>query len=118
VLLAGRRQLDGSTLGAELAGLVALDLLHVGRVVPALRDVARSGATGEVWAILATAIPGMLPPAMEQAPRGLPDLLALGAEIASAIGGRHAIPELAAITGRGGSSRLVAESRRLQHLLA
>jgi len=60
----------------------------------------------------------MLPPAVERAPRGLPDLLVLGAEIASAIGGCHAIPELAAITGRGGSSRLVAESRRLQHLLA
>ena len=118
VLLAGRRQLDGPTLGAELAGLVALDMLHVGRVVLALRDVARSGAAGEVWAILATAIPGMLPPAVDRAPRGLPDLLALGAEIASAIDGCRAIPELTAITGHGGSSRLVAESRRLQRLLA
>jgi Family of unknown function (DUF6493) len=118
VLLAGRRQLDGSTLGAELAGLVALDLLQLDRIVPALRDLARSGATGEVWAILSTAIPGMLPPVVERAPRVLPDLLALGAELAGAIGGCQAIPELAAITGRGGSSRLVAESRRLQHLLA
>jgi hypothetical protein len=118
VILAGRRQLDGSALGAELGRLVGLDLLQVGRVLPALRDLARSGATGEVWAILATAIPGLLPPAMERAPRGLPDLLALGAELASAIGGCQTIPELAAITGRGGSGRLVAESRRLQHLLA
>jgi hypothetical protein len=118
VLLAGRGQLDGSSLGAEIAALVGLDLLQVGRVVLPLRDVARSGAPGQVWAILATAIPGMLPPAVERPPRGLPDLVALGAEPASAIGGGQAIQALTAIAGRGGSSRLVAESRRLQRLLA
>jgi hypothetical protein len=118
VVLAGRRQLDGPALGAELAALVALDLLQVGRVVPALRDLARSGATTEVWAILAAAIPRLLPPHGERPPRGLPDLLALAAELASTVGGCQPIPELATITGRGGSSRLVAESRRLQHLLA
>jgi hypothetical protein len=86
--------------------------------VPGLRDAARSGAATEVWAILAAAIPEMLPPARERPPRGLPDLIALGAEVAGAVGGCRGIPELATVTGRGGSSRLVAESRRLQRLLA
>jgi hypothetical protein len=117
LLLAGRRQLDGPALGVELAALVALDLLPLRRLAPGLRDIARSGAPAEVWAILAAAIPGMLPPAVERPPRGLPDLLAVGAEVVGA-GGGQAIPALTAISGRGGSSRLVAESRRLQRLLA
>jgi Family of unknown function (DUF6493) len=118
LLLAGRRQLDGPALGTELGALATLDLLRLGRVVPGLRDAARSGAATDVWAALAAAIPGMLPPARERPPRGLPDLIALGAEVAGALGGRRGIPELAAVTGPGGSSRLVTESRRLQRLLA
>lgn len=43
--------------------------------------------------------------------------MALGAEVAGAVGGCGAIPELAAVTGRGSSSRLVAEARRLERLL-
>ena len=118
LLLAGRHQLDGPALGTELGVLAALELVRLGRVVPGLRDAARSGAATGVWAILAAAIPGMLPPARERPPRGLPDLVALGAEVAGAVGGCRAIPELATVTGRGGSSRLAAESRRLQRLLA
>jgi hypothetical protein len=117
LILAGRRQLDGPALGTELAALAALELLRLGRVVPALRDVARSGAAAEVWSIVAAAIPGMLPPAVGRPPRGLPDLMTLGAEVAGAVGGCRAIPELAAVTARGGLSRLVAESRRLERLL-
>jgi Family of unknown function (DUF6493) len=117
LVLASRQQLDGPVLGRELAALLALDLLQLGRIVPALRDAARSGATAEVWAAVAAAIPGMVPPAVPRPPRGLPDLLALGAEVAGAIGSRQPIPELAAITRRGGSSRLRTESRRLQQLL-
>jgi Family of unknown function (DUF6493) len=118
LLLAGRRQLDGPALGTELAALATLDLLRLGRVVPGLRDAARAGAAPDVWAVLAAAIPGMLPPTRERPPRGLPDLIALGAEVAGVVGGGRAIPELAAVTGPGGSSRLATESRRLQRLLA
>ena len=34
------------------------------------------------------------------------------------VSGRQPIPDLAAISRRGGSSQLVTQSRRLQHLLA
>jgi hypothetical protein len=117
LVLAGRGQLNGAALGAELGALSGLDAVQVGRVVPGLRDLARAGAAAEVWAIVAAAIPGMLPPARERPPRGLPDLMALGAEVAGA-GGGAAIPELAAITGRAGSSRLIDASRRLERVLA
>jgi hypothetical protein len=118
LVLAGRHQLEGPALGVELAALASLGLLQVGRVVPGLRDAARAGATAEVWAIASAAIPGLVPPAVPRPPRGVPDLLALAAEVAGAIGGGPAIPELTAISGRGGSSQLVTQSRRLQRLLA
>jgi hypothetical protein len=116
--MASRKQLEGRSLGVELAALVSLDLLHLSRVIPALRDAARAGASAEVWAITSAAIPRLVPPAALRPPRGVPDLLALAAEVAGVVGGCPPIPELTAITGRGGSSRLVAESRRLVHLLA
>jgi Family of unknown function (DUF6493) len=118
LVLAGRRQLEGAALGAELAALASLGQLQLGRAVPALRDAARAGAPAEVWAITSAAIPGLVPPAVQRPPRGAPDLLALAAEAAGVAGGGPPIPELAAITGRGGSSRLLTESRRLQRLLA
>jgi hypothetical protein len=118
LVLAGRHQLEGSALGVELAALASLGLLQVGRVAPALRDAARAGASAEVWAITSAAIPGLVPPAVRQPPRRVPDLLALAAEVAGTVGGRQPIPELAAISRRGGSSQLVTQSRRLQRLLA
>jgi hypothetical protein len=118
LVLAGRHQLQGPALGVELAALVSLGRLQVGRVVPALRDAARAGAPAEVWAIASAAIPGLVPPAAPRPPRGVPDLLSLAAEVAGVTGGCHPIPELAAITRRGGgSSRLRTESLRLQQLL-
>ena len=117
LVLAGRHQLEGPALGSELGALTALGQVQVGRVVPALRDAARSGATAEVWAIVAAAIPGLVPSAGQRPPRGLPDLLALGADVAGTLSGCPTIPALAAITRRGGSSHLVTQSRRLQQLL-
>ena len=116
--LAGRHQLEGPALGVELAALASLGLLQVSRVVPALRDAARAGAPAEVWAIASAAIPELVPPAVPRPPRGVPDLLALAAEVAGAVGGCQPIPELTAISGRGGSARLRSESQRLERLLA
>ena len=62
LILAGRRQLDGPALGTEPGALAALDMLQLGRVVPALRDAARSGAAAEVWAIVTAAAPGCCHP--------------------------------------------------------
>jgi hypothetical protein len=118
LVLASRHQLEGRALGVELSALASLSLLQVARVVPALRDAARAGAPAQVWAIASAAIPGLVPPAVPRPPRGVPDLLALAAEVAGVVGGCQPIPELTAVTRRGGSGRLLTESRRLQHLLA
>jgi Family of unknown function (DUF6493) len=117
LVLAGRHQLEGPALGVEIAALASLGRLQVGRVVPALRDAVRAGAPTEVWSITAAAIPGLVPPAVPRPPRGVPDLLALAAEVAGTVGGCQPIPELTAISGRG-AGRLRSESRRLERLLA
>ncbi len=117
VILAGRGQLDGAPLGRELASLVALGLFPVQRLVEPLRDVAMSGAHPAVWAVVAAALPRLLPPVVEQAPQRLAGLVALGAETATPARASGPIPAITAIAERGGSSQLAAESRRLHHIL-
>ncbi|MEU8026942.1 hypothetical protein AB0B88_32570, partial [Micromonospora haikouensis] len=50
-------------------------------------------------------------------PRGLPDLLTLAAETATATGARVEVPGLAEVAGRRGTSRVVTEARRLHRAL-
>jgi hypothetical protein len=57
LILAARDQLDGSRLG-DLAGqLVARGDIALNRVVPCLRDTARSGAPRQIWDALVAALP-------------------------------------------------------------
>jgi hypothetical protein len=103
-----------AAVGAELGRLGGPDgLVKVSRSVPALADAHRAGATGHVWEVLGAALPQLLP----AAPRGLPDMLSLATEVAHAAGAHGAIAGLAAVAGRRGSSRLVAEARRLDKVL-
>ncbi len=75
----------------------------------------RAGAPATAWQIVARALPALL--ATSPAPRGLPDLLALGAQAVTAAGPAGPITGLAQLAGRGGSTRLVTEARRLLRLL-
>ncbi|GIE31265.1 hypothetical protein Ait01nite_043100 [Actinoplanes italicus] len=108
---------DGTELtdvGTELGRLGGPDgLVMVSRSVPALADAHRAGASRQVWEVLAAALPHLLP----VAPRGLPDLLALAADVAPAAGARGEVAGLAEVAARRGSSRLIAEARRLKSLL-
>ncbi|MEU8264208.1 hypothetical protein AB0C02_26735 [Micromonospora sp. NPDC048999] len=81
-----------------------------------MRDVAQAGAPLTVWRLLAAALPALL--AAPGPLRGLPDLLTLASETASATGVRIEVPGLADVAARGGSSRLVTEARRLHRALA
>ncbi|MEU4425359.1 DUF6493 family protein [Actinoplanes sp. NPDC024001] len=104
-----------AALGAELGHLCGPDsLIKLTRVVPALADAHRAGATAAVWDVLLHALPLLLP----KSPRGLPDLLSLATQVARAVHGRADMPELAAVAGRNGTSRLFREARRLQTVLA
>ncbi|WP_328470127.1 DUF6493 family protein [Actinoplanes sp. NBC_00393] len=103
-----------AALGAELGRLCGPDSqIKLTRVVPALTDAHRAGATAAVWDVLQHALPLLLP----KPPRGLPDLLELATQVARAVRASADIPELAAVAGRSGSSRLFKEARRLQSVL-
>jgi hypothetical protein len=111
--LAGGGELDCAALGREIGALTADGTVKLTRVVAGLAEAARAGAHGAVWAVIESALPVVL----GTAPRGLPDLLALGARTATRAGCRAPLAELAAVVGRGGASRLVTEARRLDRVL-
>ncbi|BAL88752.1 hypothetical protein AMIS_35320 [Actinoplanes missouriensis 431] len=101
--------------GAEIGDLCADGTVKLSRVVPALADAHRAGATRAVWQVLVAALPRLL--ASATAPRGLPDLLELTTQIAGAMSGKADIPGLAEVAGRSGSTRLGKEARRLRAVL-
>ncbi|MFF5215841.1 DUF6493 family protein [Micromonospora sp. NPDC000442] len=107
---------DAAGTGEQLGTLAARQLVKLSRVVEPLRDAAQAGAPLTVWRLLAAALPAVL--AAPTPPRGLPDLLTLAAETATATGVRIDVPGLADIAGRGGSNRLLTEARRLNKALA
>ncbi|MEU3456336.1 DUF6493 family protein [Micromonospora sp. NPDC006766] len=114
--LAGAGQLDPTGAGRRLGELVAVGAVKATRVGEPLRDAAQAGAPLTVWRLLAAALPALL--AAPGPVRGLPDLLTLASETATATGVRIEVPGLADVTARGGSSRLVTEARRLHRTLA
>ncbi|XVU25648.1 DUF6493 family protein [Actinoplanes sp. CA-054009] len=102
-----------AAVGRDLGDLSTLGLLKLNRVVPALTDAHRAGASTAVWELVAAALPSLL----TAAPRGLPDLLELATQVATATGVRAELPPLAEAATRKGSSRLVKEAKRLHSVL-
>jgi hypothetical protein len=102
-----------AAVGADLGDLCADGTVKLSRVVPALGDAHRAGASTAVWDLLVAAIP----PLLVTAPRGLPSLLELATLVAGAVGAKDEIPELTKKALLGGSSRLLTEARRLHHVL-
>ncbi|SCF05520.1 hypothetical protein GA0074695_3151 [Micromonospora viridifaciens] len=116
LMLAGAGQLDPTGTGRRLGELVTAGAVKPTRVREPLRDAALAGAPLTVWRLLAAALPALL--AAPGPLRGLPDLLTLASETATATGVRIEVPGLADVAARGGSSRLVTEARRLRRALA
>ncbi|TDD32068.1 hypothetical protein E1287_24285 [Actinomadura sp. KC06] len=115
---AARGGLPASGTGTALGHLAAAKVITVPRTVKALTVAADAGAHAAVWEVLAAALPHALPEPGERAPAGLPDLIALATRLAETTGARGAIPAVADVASRGGSSRLVRESARLHRTLA
>ncbi|MEH1015931.1 DUF6493 family protein [Micromonospora sp. CPCC 206060] len=111
--LAATGRLDAAGVGAQFGTLVAGQAVKLTRAIEPLRDAAAAGAPLTVWRLLAAA----LPPILAAAPRGLPDLLTLATETATTTGVRIDIAGLAELAGRGGTSRMVTEARRLHRAL-
>ncbi|MGW1979146.1 DUF6493 family protein [Streptomyces sp. NPDC001889] len=122
LVLAARGQLDTALFGRELARLVRHEGLKPNRLADAARTAAVTGAYGTVGAILAAALPALL--RAEPLPRAMGEILAVAAECAERSGGvrgaagpglsaGEAIPGLAELAGRGGSSQAVTQAVRL-----
>lgn len=107
LILTARDQLDGAALGDTAGKVLARGDVVLGRVVPALRDVARSGAAPQMWDLVAVALPVLL------THRKVVDLLELAVELAHQVRPKQEIAGLAEIAARKGSSRTVKEAKRL-----
>ncbi|MFD4675607.1 DUF6493 family protein [Lentzea sp. NPDC058450] len=111
LVLAARGQLDGTALGEVLGTLVERGGVSLSRVVPGLRDVARSGAAAQIWDLLVVALPKVW------AHNRVADVVELAVELAQGLqpGGR--IEGLAEVAARKGSSKTVVQARRLARAL-
>ncbi|MGW3513080.1 hypothetical protein [Streptomyces sp. NPDC000994] len=122
LVLAARGQLDAARHGADLGELVRHGAVKPLRLAESLRTAASTGAYATVWGLLGHALPPLLSDLAADGPagpvRGLGDLLAVAAECAERSGARGELPHLARAADRRGSSRLVAEARRLRGALA
>ncbi|BBH70575.1 hypothetical protein ACTI_72600 [Actinoplanes sp. OR16] len=100
--------------GAALADLASDGTIKMTRVLPALTDMHRAGASTAVWDLLVAA----LPPLFATTARALPDLLEIASQVAVALGVKgDPVPGLTEVAGRGGSTRVVKEARRLHSIL-
>ncbi|MFD0267313.1 DUF6493 family protein [Streptomyces sp. NPDC127106] len=109
LVLAARGELDARLLGSELAAMAALGTVKPNRLADAARSAAGAGAYATVWAVLAEALPGLLPSV-----RGAGELLAVAADCAERSGAAGPVPpEVAVIAARRDSYRPAREARRL-----
>jgi hypothetical protein len=90
------------------------------RLAESIRTAAAAtGTYATVWSVLRDALPVLLADlatdGMSGSPaRGLGDLLAVAADCAERSGARDDLAHLAQTAGRSGSSKLVAQARRLR----
>ncbi|MCY0922759.1 hypothetical protein OS965_32235 [Streptomyces sp. H27-G5] len=114
LVLAGRGELDAPLIGRDLAELVGLGTVKANRLADSARTAAATGAYATTWTLLAGAIPALL--ARDAAPPpGTGELPAVAADCVERC--RPAAPDpegLAVQASRPGSSRLVAQARRLR----
>ncbi|MFD4637622.1 DUF6493 family protein [Lentzea sp. NPDC058436] len=107
LILASRGQLDGTALGEVVGVLLERGELALNRVVPCLRDVARSGAVRQVWDLVATALPKTWPH------NRVADLVELAVELAQQLSPGGTVEGLAEVAARKGTSKAVVQARRL-----
>ncbi|MFE4699226.1 DUF6493 family protein [Streptomyces sp. NPDC056738] len=122
LILAARGQLDAGRLGADLGELVRRGALKKSRLAESIRTAAATGAYATVWSVLDGLLPVLLADLTADgagggAVRGLGELLAVAADCAERSGARGDLAHLADTAGRQGSSKVVAQARRLRTAL-
>jgi hypothetical protein len=120
--LAARGQLAPERLGADLGELVRLGAVKPLRLAESVRTAAATGANATVWGVLRHTLPVLLADLAADGSarprRGLGDMLAVAAGCAERSGASGELPHLAELVARRGSSRVLAEARRLHRALA
>jgi hypothetical protein len=111
LILAARDQLDGKALGEVIGLLLQRGDLALNRVVPCLRDVARSGAAAQIWGLLTTTLPQVW------SHNRVADLVELAVELAQQLKPGGDVSGLAEVAARKGSSKAVVQARRLVNAL-
>ncbi|HEX7307100.1 DUF6493 family protein [Lentzea sp.] len=107
LVLAARGQLDGGVLGDLLGRALGYSGLVMSRVVPGLRDAARSGAARQVWDAVAAALPRLWKH------NRVADVVELAVELAQQVKPGGAVDGLAEVAARKGSSKTVVQAKRL-----
>lgn len=105
--MASRDQLDGTALGTVIALLLGRGELALNRIVPGLRDVARSGAPRQVWDVLVAALPKLW------THNRVADLIELAVELAQQLKPGGDVEGLAEVAARKGSGKAVVQAKRL-----
>ena len=118
ITVAAQGQLDGAALGRHVGALTARGDLLLNRVVPGLRDAANAGASDQAWALVAAALPQLLPPAVAAPPQRLAALVELGVDLAETCRPAASLPSLERLAAQHGPSQLVTQARRLQLALS
>ncbi|MGW6932159.1 DUF7824 domain-containing protein [Lentzea sp. NPDC054927] len=111
LVLASRDQLDGEVLGDLLGQLLERGDVALNRVVPGLRDAARSGASAQIWDAVKSALPKLW------AHNRVADVIELAVELAQQLKPGGEVGGLAEVAARKGSSKAVVQAKRLANAL-
>jgi len=119
--MTSRGALDAEAIGRQLALLIRRTWFEPRPVLASLREAAHQGAHEQVWEIVRTLLPGLLPSAGERPTVAHTEAVTFAADVAVWVGARGEIPAVSAhaATGRASrGSRFARECARLRDLLA
>lgn len=119
--MTSRGALDTETVGRQLALLIRRTWCEPRPALASLREAAHQGAHEQVWEIVRTLLPGLLPSAGERPAVAHTEAVTFAADVAAWVGARGEIPAVSAhaATGRASrGSRFARECARLRDLLA
>lgn len=115
--MAARGDLPVEALGRQLALLIRHSRVETRPLIASLTEAARRGAHHQVWEILKSMLPVLLPGQGERPTIAHVETVALAADVATWADAHGEIPAVSAHAARGGRSRFVRECVRLRDQL-
>jgi hypothetical protein len=109
--------LPAETVGRQLALLMCRTHVEPRPVVAVLAEAARQGAYAEVWRMLTSLLPVLLPGPGERPSVVHVEAMTLAADVAAWAGARGPVPEVTALAAGSGRSRFARACVRLRDQL-